>query len=69
MDDVDPRMSIIAAAALEVRSRYHRAKGKSPRQIVFGQEMILPINYAADWRYISQRKQAQIDKDVICFKN
>ena len=28
--------------------------------------MILPINHVADWRYIRQSKQAQIDKDVIC---
>ena len=27
--------------------------------------MILPINHVADWRYISQRKQAQIDKAVV----
>ena len=28
--------------------------------------MILPINPIDNWRLISQRKQAQIDKDVIC---
>ena len=28
--------------------------------------MILPTNNVADWRYIRQRKQAQIDKDAIC---
>ena len=27
--------------------------------------MILPINHRANWRLIRQRKQAQIDKDVI----
>ena len=26
--------------------------------------MILPINHVADWRYINQRKQTKIDKDV-----
>ena len=28
--------------------------------------MILPINHIASWRYIRQRKQTQIEKDVIC---
>ena len=28
--------------------------------------MTLPINNVAGWRYISQRKQTQIEKDVIC---
>ena len=27
--------------------------------------MILPINHVADWRYICQRKQSQIEKYVI----
>ena len=38
---------------------------KSPGRIVFGQEIILPINHVADWRYMRQSKQAQIDKDTI----
>ena len=28
--------------------------------------MILPINHAADWRYIYKRKQTKINKDVDC---
>ena len=28
--------------------------------------MILPLNHIANWGLIRQRKQAQIDKDVIC---
>ena len=40
-------------------------KGKSPGQICFGRCMILPINHVADWRYMRQRKQVKIDKDVI----
>ena len=43
-------------------------KGKITSQLVSGRDMILPINHVADWRYLRQRKQAQIDKDVI-FEN
>ena len=28
--------------------------------------MIIPINHVADWRYIQQRKQKQINKDINC---
>ena len=65
IDDVDPWMGILEAAAFAVSSTYHTNKCKSPSQLVFGQKMILPINHVADWRYIHQRKQAQIYKDVI----
>ena len=58
-------MEILAAAAFVVRSTYHTAKGKSPGQLFFGRDMILPINHVVDWRYIRQRKQMQIDNDII----
>ena len=54
-----------AAAAFVVHFMYHTTKGKSIGQIVFGQSMILPINHTAEWRYIRQLKQAQIDKSVV----
>ena len=55
-------MRILAAAAVAVRYVYHRTKGKISVQLVFGREMILPTNHIADRRYISQRKQTQINK-------
>ena len=33
-------------------------------QLFFGRDMIPPINHVADWTYINQRKQTQINKDV-----
>ena len=62
--DSDPWMVILAAASFAVRAIYHRTK-KIPGQLVFVRDMILQINYIANWRLIRQRKQAQIDKDVI----
>ena len=41
-------------------------KGNIPGQLVFGRDIILPINNIADWRYLHQLKHAQIDKDAIC---
>ena len=60
--DADPFMGILAAAYFAIRSMYHRTKVKIPVQLVFGRDMILPINHVADRRYIRQRKQTQINK-------
>ena len=58
-------MVILVATPFSVRSTYHSTKVKTLGQIVFGRDVILPINHVADWRYIPQRKQAQIYKDAI----
>ena len=52
VDDADPFMGILNRAAFTVQSTYHRKKGKSPGQLVFGRDMILPTNHVANWRYI-----------------
>ena len=57
-------MGILAAEAFVVQSIYHKKKDKSTGQIVFGRDMILPINHVAYWRYICERKQTQINKDI-----
>ena len=58
VDDSDPWMGILAASAFLVQSTYHRTKQKIPGQLVFGLDMILPINRVANLRFIRQRKQA-----------
>ena len=65
VDDADPWMGILVASAFAVRSTYHQTKEKNPGELVFFQDMILPINHLENWRLILQRKQVQIDKYVI----
>ena len=36
VDDADPWMKILAAAAFAVRSTYHCVRGKIPGELVFG---------------------------------
>ena len=55
-------MGILEAADFAVCSTYHRKNDKITGQMVFGRDMILPINHKEDWRYIRQLKHAQIDK-------
>ena len=55
-------MSILLAEYFSVRSTYRWTKQKSPGQLVFGQDMILPINNISNWRHTRQQKQRQIEK-------
>ena len=68
VDAPEPWMGIISASAFTVQSTYHRTKRKSPVQLVFGRDIILPINHIANWRHICQRKQKYIEKDLISEK-
>ena len=44
VDDADPWMGILAEVAFAVQAMYHRNKQNIPGQLVFGRDMILPIN-------------------------
>ena len=43
----------------------NRLKGYIPVQLVFGRDIILLIKYEVDWGLLSQKNQAQINKDSI----
>ena len=55
-------MRILEEKSFSIRSTYHKVKDKSPGQIVFDQDMIIPIKHVVDWIFICQWKQAQIEK-------
>ena len=65
VDDTDPCMGILATHYFTIRSTYHRNKGKITGQLLFGRDMIPPINHMADCKYICQSKEAQIEKYLI----
>ena len=65
VEESDPWIRILTTAPFAVRSMYQTTKGQIPGQIIFGRDMILPKYHVTDWRYICQRKQAQIDKYFI----
>ena len=37
----------------------------TPAQLVFGRDMVVNLQFAADWQAISRRKQAQVDRDNV----
>ena len=60
---VDPWSEVLASVAYAIRSTYHTTLQATPAQLVFGRDMIYPIQYIAEWDLIRQRKQKLIDKN------
>jgi hypothetical protein len=63
INENDPWTSFLSAAAWAIRSTYHTVLDATPGQLVFGRDMILPIQYKADWAGIITRKNQQISRD------
>jgi transposase InsO family protein len=62
LTDEDPWTPYLASVAWAVRSTYHTVLNATPGQLVFGRDMVLPIQFQADWARIKLRKQGTIDK-------
>ena len=45
-----------------IRSTFHTTLEATPEHVVFGMDMILPIEYQADWDVITIWKQRHIDQ-------
>ena len=63
LDEDDPWKGILCATAFAIRATLHTTLQKTPAQLVFGRDMILNINYGANWEHIKQRKQNLINKN------
>ena len=50
----------ITACCYAIRSTYHTTLEGIPCQLVFGRDMLLPIQFKARWAYITLRKQDRI---------
>ena len=61
LDLDDPCSGILAAASFAMCSTYHTTLPTMPGQLVFGSDMILNIQYLADWTAIKAHKQQLAD--------
>ena len=52
---------ILSAAMFALRATVHTTTQATPMQLVFGRDAILNIQFEADWEYIKNRKQKQIN--------
>ena len=55
VDEDDPLLDILAAAAFTICQKTNMLKGYRPLQLVFGCDMILLIKHEVDWELIRQR--------------
>ena len=63
LNEDDPWSSFLTSVAFAIRSTYHTVLEATPGQLVFGRDMVLPIQFKADWAAILQRKKEQTAKD------
>ena len=52
VDEDDPWTGILVATAFALRSTYHTTLQATPGQLVFGRDMILNLQFQADWTAI-----------------
>jgi hypothetical protein len=57
LDTTDPWGPFPSAEAWAIRSTVHTTLDATPGQLVFGQDMLLPIQLKMDWARIQQCKQ------------
>ena len=65
LDYINPWGNILSSIAWAVRSSYHSVLEATPAQLVFGRDMVVNLQFAADWQAITKKKQSQVNKDNI----
>ena len=63
LDETNPWMEFLSAAAFAIRATYHTTLQATPAQLVFGRDMLIPITTQANWELIRQRRQEEINRN------
>jgi hypothetical protein len=63
MDEKDPWGPFLSSAAYEIRSTLHTTLKTKPAQLVFGRDMVLPIQFMADWGAVEQQHQKEMGRN------
>ena len=61
----NPFEEFLTSTAYAIRNTYHTTLKATPGQLVFGRDMLLPMNFKANWAQIALRKQEIINKSNI----
>jgi hypothetical protein len=67
MDEKDPWGPFLFSAAYAILSTFHTTLKATAGQLVFGRDMVLPINFMADWGQLNnsaKRKWAIIIEEI-----
>ena len=65
LNEDDPWTPYLASVAWAVWSTYHMILNATPGQLIFGRDMVLPIQFQADWARIELRKQESINQSNV----
>ena len=65
LNEENPFEEFLAAAAWALRSTYHSVLDATPGQLVFGRDMLLPVQFKANWGAIALRRKERILRDNI----
>ena len=57
--------SVLASVAWAVRSSYNNTTDSTPAQLVFGRDMMFNLSTLVNWKELSIRKQALVDKNTL----
>ena len=63
LDEDDPFGSYLASAAYAIRSTYHTTLKGTPAQLVYGRDMIFPLQHQVDWAVIAQERQKEMKRN------
>ena len=63
VNEEDPWTDILNSVAYAIRSTHHLTLDATPAQLVYGRDMIFPIQHEAEWNLIRKRKQRIIDNN------
>ena len=63
LNEENPFEEFLAAAAWALRSTYHTVLDATPGQLVYGRDMLLPIQFKANWGAIALRRKERIQRD------
>ena len=61
LEEQDPWSGILSAIIFWIRATYHTTLEVTPTQLVFGRDVILPIQYQPDWNCIKYNKQKHLN--------
>ena len=53
---------VLFAVSFSIRAAVHSSLGTSPASLVFGRDMMFPINYVANWRDIRNRQKERVHR-------
>ena len=63
LNEEDPWTEFLSAAAFAIRSTYHTTLEATPAQLVYGRDMLLPVQFRANWNRLKSKRQETMNRN------